>query len=126
MVTAAPGIALIVVGIVLAVVGGIAYSTCSSVPTVGSATPSCGGFGAIVGLGILLLIVGAIVAAIGAGARTTRIQQVPDPSVPPPIIQPVVINQTVERDTVKVRCRYCGNLYDVTATHCPACGAPVG
>ncbi len=48
---------------------------------------------------------------------------------PPPINltppgQPVP--QVVLRETVKVKCRYCGNLIDVTDKVCPFCGAPQG
>ncbi|HXQ48536.1 MAG TPA: hypothetical protein VN842_01975 [Thermoplasmata archaeon] len=32
----------------------------------------------------------------------------------------------IVREVVKVRCRFCGNLMDVSAVHCPACGAPQG
>lgn len=47
---------------------------------------------------------------------------------PPPIhltpsAQPVP--QVVLRETVKVPCRYCGTLIDVTSKTCPSCGAPL-
>jgi hypothetical protein len=41
-----------------------------------------------------------------------------------PSQQPVP--QVVLRETVKVKCRYCGNLIDVTDKVCPFCGAPQG
>jgi hypothetical protein len=48
-------------------------------------------------------------------------------SAPPinltPSGQPVP--QVVLRETVKVQCRYCGNLIDVTDKVCPNCGAPL-
>jgi len=31
---------------------------------------------------------------------------------------------TIVREIVKVRCSFCGNLMDLSATICPACGAP--
>ncbi len=31
-----------------------------------------------------------------------------------------------EKETVKVRCPYCGNLYEITENRCPTCGAPMG
>jgi hypothetical protein len=31
-----------------------------------------------------------------------------------------------EREVVKIRCQYCGCLYDQTANKCPSCGAPAG
>jgi|GEM_PF-3344023 len=120
------GIALLVIGLFIAIGGGIVWSTCSSAPAVGGVGPDCSGFAAPLLLGMVFVVIGAIVLAVQLGRRTTRIQQVPDPSVPPPIIRPVVIQQTIERETVKVRCQYCGNLYDVTAKECPSCGAPVG
>jgi hypothetical protein len=40
-----------------------------------------------------------------------------------PSNQPVP--QVVLRETVKVKCRYCGNLVDVTDKVCPFCGAPL-
>jgi hypothetical protein len=51
----------------------------------------------------------------------------PTPGAPPihltPSQQP--IPQVVLRETVKVQCRYCGALIDVTDKVCPNCGAPV-
>lgn len=41
-----------------------------------------------------------------------------------PSQQPVP--QVVLRETVKVKCRYCGTLIDVTDKVCPNCGAPLG
>jgi hypothetical protein len=31
-----------------------------------------------------------------------------------------------EREIVKIRCSYCGNLYEITENKCPTCGAPAG
>jgi hypothetical protein len=31
--------------------------------------------------------------------------------------------QTIERQVIKIRCRYCGGLYDEVETKCPNCGA---
>lgn len=31
-----------------------------------------------------------------------------------------------EREIVKLRCSYCGNLYEITENKCPTCGAPAG
>jgi hypothetical protein len=51
----------------------------------------------------------------------------PSAGAPPinltPSGQPVP--QVVLRETVKVQCRYCGNLIDVTDKVCPNCGAPL-
>jgi zinc-ribbon domain len=35
------------------------------------------------------------------------------------------VPQVVLRETVKVQCRYCGTLIDVTDKVCPNCGAPL-
>lgn len=56
--------------------------------------------------GIVLVIVGAL-----PGKSFESIFQVP---------QPVVVKETVR---VKVRCQYCGGLYDETLDKCPNCGA---
>ena len=40
--------------------------------------------------------------------------------VPPQVPQSVVVREVV---TVKVRCSYCGTLYDETLDRCPNCGA---
>lgn len=37
--------------------------------------------------------------------------------------QQVAQTHTIERQVVKVRCRYCGSLYDEIAGKCPSCGA---
>ena len=119
------GIGLVVFGLFLAIGGGAGYSSCTSMVPVNGISPDCSGWGWLIGLGVILLIVG-VVLIVAGGTSARVIQQVPDPSVPPPVIQPVVVQQTVERQVVKVRCPYCGNLYDVTARACPSCGAPVG
>jgi hypothetical protein len=122
-----PGIGLLVVGLLMTIFGAAVYSTCTSAPAVNGVAPDCGGFGWLIGLGVILLLVGAILIAVAQfGRRTPMVQQVSDPSVPPPIIRPVVVQQTVEKDVVKVRCTFCGNLCDETAKACPSCGAPIG
>ncbi|HYA71160.1 MAG TPA: zinc ribbon domain-containing protein [Thermoplasmata archaeon] len=118
-------VGLIVFGLFLAIIGGAGYSSCAAMPVVNGFNPDCGGWGWLIGLGAFLLVIGIVLLVVRGLRRTTVVQQVPDPSVPPPIIQPVIVQQTVERQVVKVRCPYCGNLYDVTAKACPSCGAPV-
>ncbi len=39
------------------------------------------------------------------------------------VAQQVTQTHTIERQVVKVRCRYCGTLYDEVASKCPSCGA---
>ena len=43
--------------------------------------------------------------------------------VPAPSAAPASMTHTIERQVVKVRCRYCGGLYDEVAPKCPSCGA---
>jgi hypothetical protein len=65
---------------------------------------------------------------IGFGAPPPPPAYAPMGGAPPihltPSQQPVP--QVVLRETVKVKCRYCGALIDVTDKVCPNCGAPVG
>lgn len=37
-------------------------------------------------------------------------------------IQPVIKEKEVIREIVKIRCSYCGNLYDEKLDKCPHCG----
>jgi len=120
------GVGLLIFGVFLTGVGGFAYSSCTSEPTVNGVAPDCGGLVGLIVFGVILLVAGVVVVAFSVRPARPVIQQVPDPSVPPPIIQPVVVQQTVEREVVKVRCPFCGNLCEVTAKSCPSCGAPIG
>ena len=38
-------------------------------------------------------------------------------------VQPIVKEKEVIREVVKIRCSYCGNLYDENQDKCPYCGA---
>jgi uncharacterized membrane protein len=38
-------------------------------------------------------------------------------------VQPIVKEKEVIREVVKIRCSYCGNLYDENQNKCPYCGA---
>jgi hypothetical protein len=56
----------------------------------------------------------------------------PPPYVPTGVAPPIHLTppgqpvpQVVLRETVKVQCRYCGSLIDVTDKACPNCGAPL-
>ncbi|MGI0154700.1 MAG: hypothetical protein ACREDE_00975 [Thermoplasmata archaeon] len=44
-------------------------------------------------------------------------------SAPPPASGPPVVLETIERQVVKVRCRYCGGLGNEVDGRCPNCGA---
>ena len=118
-----PGVAILMFGIFLSIIGGVADAACSSEPTLpGGVAPNCGGFGALIGFGVLLLVVGIIVLLVQMRSRSQE-ESIPmeDPAVPPPLVTPVVIEKTV----VRVRCRYCGEMVDPTAGTCPGCGAPI-
>jgi RNA polymerase subunit RPABC4/transcription elongation factor Spt4 len=41
-----------------------------------------------------------------------------------PSVQSEIRTHLIERQIVKVKCRYCGALYDEVKTKCPNCGAP--
>ena len=71
-------------------------------------------FGGFV-IGFILAIIGGILAIIWKPA-------------PPPVPAPVPVHvapqtHTIEREVVKVRCRYCGNLGDERDGKCSRCGA---
>lgn len=60
--------------------------------------------------------------------RSSVVQPPPGPSAAPPAAQAgasthTVEHHTVEREVVKVRCRYCGNLGDEREGKCASCGA---
>lgn len=60
--------------------------------------------------------------------RSTIAQPAPglsvaSPSAPAGVSTHTVEHHTVEREVVKVRCRYCGNLGDEREGKCPNCGA---
>lgn len=46
-------------------------------------------------------------------------------AAPPPqqAVQQATSTQTIERQVIKIRCSYCGSLYDEVESKCPACGA---
>jgi zinc-ribbon domain len=121
------GIGLIVFGGFIGLFVWAAYSACQS--TLSSSAfsgnvPSsgCGVFLAA-GLFALFLIVVGIVVTVVSYRNYTYVRPSTNPAVPPPLINPVVLQQTVERQVVKVRCRYCGSLADPSDVHCPNCGA---
>jgi hypothetical protein len=116
-------IGLIAFGLLLTVVGSVAWSSCSAQPTINGLAPNCGGLLAAAAVGIVLLVVGIVLAAMAVVSKPKTIYPATDPAVPPPLIQPVVVQQTVVQQTVEVRCRFCGRLNPVTATTCAGCGA---
>ncbi|MGA9839828.1 MAG: hypothetical protein WBF81_02790 [Thermoplasmata archaeon] len=46
-------------------------------------------------------------------------------SMPPVYPGGTYVTHTIERQVVKVRCRYCGTLGNEGDVRCPACGAPL-
>jgi hypothetical protein len=54
------------------------------------------------------------------GAFTDARRALPSPHAPPP-----VATHTIERQVVKVRCRFCGVLANEVDGRCPSCGAPL-
>lgn len=93
--------------------------------------------GALVAVVVIVVIVVVILAVARARRRhplarhsaTGQVSYVPPPvgPAPPPIQllpsgQPAV-QQIIVKETVKVKCPYCGSLIDSTAEKCPFCGA---
>lgn len=70
-------------------------------------------FGGFV-VGFVLAIIGGILAIIWKPAPP------PAPAQPAPV---ATQTHTIEREVVKVRCRYCGNLGDERDGKCASCGA---
>jgi len=116
-------VGLIVIGFLFTVIGAVTWNLCASGPTVNGVAPDCGAPVAFVVLGVLILLVGIVLAAVWAAGGRKTIYPSTDPAVPPPLIHPVVVQQTVVQQTVEVRCRYCGGLNPVTAIKCSSCGA---
>ena len=67
------------------------------------------------------------VLAIQSGMFTMRWKLVEKQTVPTPIAPTVVKEkEVIQREIVKVPCKFCGNLNDLaTAKFCSGCGAPV-
>ncbi|HYK92919.1 MAG TPA: hypothetical protein VEY07_02620 [Thermoplasmata archaeon] len=120
--TTGAGVVIAILGLLLLLFGGATYASCSS--AVPSGASDCMPSLYLVGGGVLLLIVGILVAILAARSYT-YIPPTSNPSIPPPLVTPVVIQQTVEHDIVKVRCRFCGTLGDPRSGRCAACGAPL-
>jgi hypothetical protein len=97
---------------------------------------------------VVLVVVIVVVAWLVSRSRRSRPRPLPQHAAPgsigfgappPPPYAPTAgappihltpsqqpVPQVVLRETVKVPCRYCGTLIDVTDKVCPNCGAPVG
>jgi hypothetical protein len=46
-------------------------------------------------------------------------------SLPSPHLPPAAVTHTIERQVVKVRCRFCSALANEVDGRCPSCGAPL-
>ncbi len=121
----AGGAAMLFLGFILIIIGAVNVASCASTPSGPGFQPTCSTFSALLGIGVLFLIIGIvlIVAAAAYGRRPTPPPY--NPAVPPPLINPVVIQEKVEREIVRVRCQYCGTLNDETSKTCSSCGAPI-
>ena len=75
----------------------------------------------IIGLVTLLAFIGGILAL----AYTPMVPTPPQQPQPPAPIQERVIREEITKTEVivKIRCSYCGTLYDETLNKCPNCGA---
>jgi hypothetical protein len=121
------GIILGVMGGLVALAGGWIYGSCTAVgggpASVGggnAANPSgCGAVLFMVGVGVVLGLLGALVAA--RAARTTRFDAGPaSRTVPPPIFDP---DPRPPADPATVLCAYCGTPARRGVSRCPSCGA---
>ncbi len=118
------------------------YVTTTSYPltTVAATPPPSTGFPLIyVIIGLLVIVAIIVIIAIIAIAvsrsrrrlpRHVTFPQTPQqyPQQPPPQInltpKEPPVQQIVVKEIVKVKCRYCGALFDGTMPNCPFCGAP--
>jgi hypothetical protein len=62
-------------------------------------------------IGVVMLICGLL--------PSEEVEVKAQPPSPPPVVQEVIQKQVI----VKIRCSYCGTLYDETLDKCPNCGA---
>lgn len=120
--------------------------TPASAPPSSSSSPISSTLLLVIVVVVILVIVIAVVAWLASRSRRNRPRPLPQhaaPGVigygaPPPPFAPSrgappinltpsnqPVPQVVLRETVKVKCRYCGSLIDVTDKVCPNCGAPV-
>ena len=89
----------------------------------------------VIGVLVLILIVLLIVVwGIAIARRSMRAFrqgyreafQPPTKAQPPDQPEPPVVREIVTREVVKVPCKYCGTLVELTEKQCPSCKAPVG
>jgi hypothetical protein len=123
--------------------------TSAAAPASSSSSPLSTTLVTVIAVVVILVIVIAVVAWLVSRSRRSRPAPLPRHAAPgtigygapppPPAYAPMggappihltpsnqPVPQVVLRETVKVKCRYCGTLIDVTDKVCPNCGAPVG
>lgn len=114
---ARPGLGLLVMGMFWIVFGSATLSACGGA----SGARTCGGAPvAFLVIGLLLFVGGLLLIEFRRRPRASRGY---NPAVPPPIVVP---DPGVALGLPKIRCAYCGTMYDSEASTCPACGAPPG
>lgn len=125
------GVAFVVAGVAIAILGGVLYSACSSVGGAPSTGPGgqvtypsgCGPILFLVGFGALFSFLG-VVAAATSMRTSTYIAPPWNGAAPPPIFDP---NTGVPLPPAPrfppIRCRYCGALAPSGSVRCPSCGA---
>jgi hypothetical protein len=124
------------------------YTLTAAAAPPSSSSPGWAGYLADIVVVVVLLVIVIVVVWLIARSRRNRPRQLPQHAAPgnigygapppPPPYAPIggappihltpsnqPVPQVVLRETVKVKCRYCGNLIDVTDKVCPNCGAPL-
>lgn len=77
---------------------------------------------AVFGLFFILFLIAFVISIILTVVRAIRSSQSGMwPTTPQN--QPTIKEREIIREIIKIRCPYCGNLYDETADKCPNCGA---
>lgn len=66
---------------------------------------------------VFVIIVASIVLAFWKMIKSGKIQDQTSSEA-----QPIVKEKEIIREVVKIRCSYCGNLYDENQDKCPYCG----
>jgi hypothetical protein len=72
-------------------------------------------FFALIFIAVIVSIIVKIISAIRSGSSGLNSSSSPD--------QPQVREREIIREIVKIKCPYCGQLYDQNEDKCPNCGA---
>jgi len=123
-----------------------ALTPAAAPPASSTSTPAALSYVGLVVAVVFVIVLIIVVAWLVYRSRERRPRQLPQHAAPgnigfgapPPPYAPMgappinltpsqqPVPQVVLRETVKVKCRYCGNLIDVTDKVCPFCGGPQG